>query len=78
MLQCDLRSFFWIIIKSWQNLSKIMLYQIDLFDTIVINVLLRNPMQIVRTSISVDELKKMSENMYGGLVKAVEKKALWL
>ena len=28
-------------------------------------------MQIVRDSISVDELKKMAENMYGGLVKAV-------
>jgi len=28
-------------------------------------------MVIVRASISLDELKKMSENMYGGLVKAV-------
>ena len=28
-------------------------------------------MVIVRTSISLDELKKMSEKMYGGLVKAV-------
>ncbi len=28
-------------------------------------------MQIVRTKISLDELRKMSEKMYGGLVKAV-------